>query len=62
MFYRTDVLFFQDVNLCERIACKNDGVCGIRNYNGPYEGVCLCRYGTFGEYCELNGKDIRTGE
>lgn len=50
--------FFQDVNLCERIVCKNDGVCGIRNTNGPYEGVCLCRYGTFGEYCELNGKDF----
>ena len=50
--------FLQDVNLCERIICKNSGVCGIRNTNGPYEGVCLCRYGTFGDYCELNGKDF----
>jgi len=43
-----------DANLCDRIVCKA-GVCAIRNINKPYEGVCLCPYGTWGEYCELTG-------
>ncbi|CAF1328197.1 unnamed protein product [Adineta steineri] len=44
-----------DYNLCEKVRCKNNGVCAIQNPNGPYEAVCLCRYGTWGDYCELNG-------
>jgi hypothetical protein len=44
-----------DANTCERINCKNNGVCAIKNPNGPYEGVCLCRYGTSGEYCHITG-------
>jgi len=46
-----------DVTLCDRIKCKNGGVCAVRNSDGvgPYQAVCLCRYGTEGEYCELNG-------
>ncbi|CAF0807806.1 unnamed protein product [Adineta steineri] len=45
-----------DYNLCEKVRCKNNGVCATQNPNGPYEAVCLCRYGTWGEYCELTGK------
>ncbi|CAF1457135.1 unnamed protein product [Adineta steineri] len=44
-----------DEKLCEKIICKNRGVCAIRNPNGPYESVCLCRYGISGDYCQLNG-------
>ncbi|UJR27531.1 hypothetical protein I4U23_008814 [Adineta vaga] len=44
-----------DHNLCERIICKNNGVCAVQPQNGPYQSVCLCRYGTWGEYCELTG-------
>ncbi|CAF1296580.1 unnamed protein product [Adineta steineri] len=44
-----------DYNLCEKVRCKNNGVCATQNPNGPYEAVCLCRYGTWGEYCELTG-------
>jgi len=42
-------------NLCERIECKNGGVCVVRSNRA----ICLCRYATFGDYCELNGNDFR---
>ncbi|CAF1118261.1 unnamed protein product [Adineta steineri] len=44
-----------DYNLCEKVRCKNNGVCAIQNPNGPNQSVCLCRYGTWGDYCELKG-------
>jgi hypothetical protein len=44
-----------DLDLCDRVYCVNNGTCAIPNDEGPYEGVCLCRYGTYGEYCELRG-------
>lgn len=45
-----------DTQVCDRIICQNGGVCAYRNPNGPTESVCLCRYGTFGEYCQLTGR------
>ncbi|CAF1273525.1 unnamed protein product [Adineta steineri] len=44
-----------DYNLCEKVRCKNNGVCAIQNPDGPNQSVCLCRYGTWGDYCELKG-------
>jgi len=41
--------------LCEKVTCKNNGICSIQSVNGPSEAVCLCPFATWGEYCELNG-------
>jgi hypothetical protein len=49
-------IFGLDAQLCERIVCQNRGVCAIRNPDGPTKSVCLCRYGTSGDYCELTGE------
>ncbi|CAF2735421.1 unnamed protein product [Rotaria sp. Silwood2] len=45
----------QPTDLCRNIFCKNNGVCAIRNPNGPYVAVCLCRAYFSGEYCEIQG-------
>jgi hypothetical protein len=52
----------QDTQLCERIVCQNNGVCAIRSKNGPTESICLCRYGTSGDYCQLNGKKCQLSQ
>ena len=49
------LLTLLESRLCDNIVCKNAGVCAIRNTNGPYVSVCLCRFATSGDYCELNG-------
>lgn len=49
---------FVEPNLCERVRCLNAGVPAIRSVTGPNECVCLCKLGTSGEYCELNGRMI----
>ncbi len=49
--------FYEDDQLCTRIVCLNRGVCAVRNPDGPYKSVCLCPYGTSGDYCQLIGKN-----
>ncbi|CAF0804312.1 unnamed protein product [Adineta ricciae] len=43
-----------DHNLCERVTCKT-GFCATQPPQGPHQAVCLCPYGTWGEYCEMKG-------
>lgn len=52
-------VWWSDIQLCERIVCLNQGVCANRNPSGPAESVCLCRYGTTGDYCQLIGKKLK---
>lgn len=49
-------VFHSEFSICPNIRCKNNGLCAVHNPTGPYEAVCRCRAGTWGEYCHLNGK------
>lgn len=50
------MIVYLETQLCENIVCKNGGACAIRNPDGPYISVCLCRAGISGDYCQLTGK------
>jgi len=49
----------KDSKLCDGINCQNKGVCANRVIHGTLKPICLCPYGTFGDYCHLLGKKFK---